>query len=213
MLKQKHTMQSKINYAILVFFVLFFWSCQKETSEKNPQLSALRAKLAAAKNNIDYARASDNPVLSAGVNAYEHERVTSSSNNWEANITLDIPLWSGNKVDAAVAKAKAESYKIEAQLAQQELAIQQRVLELWLNLETLKVKHEEMQVAMNYAELDLDKTRALYELEVTSDLGYTMVRFSEAERKLVQTKFEIALAWAELDALSGKLLDNFSKSQ
>ena len=77
----------------------------------------------------------------------------------------------------------------------------------------LKIKHEEMQVAMDFTELSLDKSRALYELEVTSDLGYSMVKFSEAERQLVQTNFEIALAWAQLDALSGKLLDNFSKSQ
>jgi len=186
---------------------------QKEVSENNPLLAALRSKLAAAKNNIEYARASDNPVLSAGVSAYEYERETSSSNKWEASITLDIPLWSGERVDAAVAKAKAESYKVEAQLAQQEQAIQQRVLELWLNLETLKIKHEEMQVAMDFTEIALDKSRALYELEVTTDLGYSMVRFSEAERRLVETNFEIALAWAQLDALSGKLLDKVSKSQ
>jgi outer membrane protein TolC len=186
---------------------------QKEVSENNPLLSALRSKLSAAKNSVEYARSSDNPVLSAGVNAYEYERETSSSNKWEASITLDIPLWSGERVDAAVAKAKAESYKIEAQLAQQEQVIQQRVLELWLNLETLKIKHEEMQVSMNFTELSLDRSRALYELEVTTDLGYSMVKFSEAERKLVQTNFEIALAWAQLDALSGKLLENVSKSQ
>lgn len=186
---------------------------EKEVSENNPLLAALRSKLAAAKNNIEYARATDNPVLSAGVNAYEYERETSSSNKWEASITLDVPLWSGDRVDAAVAKAKAESYKIEAQLAQQEQAIQQRVLELWLNLETLKVKHEEMQVAMDFSEISLDKSRALYELEVTTDLGYSMVKFSEAERRLVETNFEIALAWAQLDALSGKLLDKVSKSQ
>lgn len=186
---------------------------QKEASEKNPLLAALRLKLAAAKNNVKYARASDNPVLSAGVNAYQYERETSSSNKWEANITLNVPLWSGNRVDAAVAKAKAESYKIESQLVQQEQLIQQRVLELWLNIETLKIKHEEMQTAMDFTELRLDKSRALYELEVTSDLGYSMVKFSEAERRLVQTNFEIALAWAQLDALSGKLLDNFSESQ
>jgi len=186
---------------------------QKEVNENNPLLAALRAKLIAAKNSVEYARSSDNPVLSAGINAYEYERKTNSTNQWEANITLDIPLWSGDKIDAAVAKTKAESYKIEAQLAQQEQAIQQKVLELWLNIETLKIKHEEMQVAMDFTELSLDKSRALYELELTTDLGYSMVRFSEAERSLVQTNFEIALAWAQLDALSGKLLDNASKSQ
>ncbi len=180
---------------------------QKKVKDNNSVLGALRAKLAAAKNNIQLAYASDNPTLTGGFEAFNYERETSSSNKWQATITLDIPLWSGDRVDAAVAKAKAKVYKIEAELAQQELAAQQQVLELWLGIETLKIKYDEVVSGMNFTELSLDKSRALYELEVTSDLGYSMVRFSEAERKVVQTNFDIALAWAQLDALSGKLLN------
>ena len=185
---------------------------QKQVNDNNPVLKALRAKLAAARNNIEYARVSDNPVLTGGLEAYNYERETSSSNKWQANITLDMSLWDGDRVDAAVAKAKAMAYKVEAQLAQQEFAIQQQVLELWLSIETLKIKYEEVMTAINFIELSLDKSRALYELEVTSDLGYSMVKFSEAERNVVQTNFDIALAWAQLDALSGILLNKTSKN-
>lgn len=184
---------------------------QKLAHENNPVLGALREKLAASRNNIQFAQATDNPVLTGGIEAFNYERETSSSNKWQANITLDIPLWSGDKVDAAVAKAKSTVYKIEAELAQQELAIQQQVLELWLNIETLKIKYEEVTIGMDFTELSLDKSRALYELEVTSDLGYSMVRFSEAERKVVETDFSIAFAWAQLDALSGSLLNKSNK--
>ena len=180
---------------------------QKKVSENNPVLGALRAKLAAAKNNVQLAYASDNPTLTGGFEAFSYERETSASNKWQATVTLDVPLWSGDRVDSAVAKAKAKVYKIEAELAQQELVAQQQVLELWLGIETLKIKHDEVVAGMNFTELSLDKSRALYELEVTSDLGHSMVRFSEAERKVVQTNFDIALAWAQLDALSGKLLN------
>lgn len=180
---------------------------QKKVKDNNPVLGALRAKLAAAKNNIQLAQASDNPTLTGGIEAFSYEREISSSNKWQASITLDMPLWSGDRVDAAVAKAKAKVYKIEAELAQQELAAQQQVLELWLGIETLKIKYDEVVAGMNFTELSLDKSRALYELEVTSDLGYSMVHFSEAERKVVQTNFDIALAWTQLDALSGKLLN------
>ena len=180
---------------------------QKSVNENNPVLRALRAKLVAAKSKVEVARAGNNPLLSGGFEAFEYERELGSSDQWRANIKLEVPLWSGGRVDAAVAKAKAELYKIEAQVAQQELAIQQQVLELWLGIETLKIKHDEVTAAMDYTELSLDKSRALYELEVKSDLGYSMVSFSEAERKVVQTDFDIALAWAQLDALSGKLLN------
>ena len=180
---------------------------QQKVNDNNPLLGALRAQLAAAKKNVQLARAGSSPVLTGGFEAFNYERETSSTNKWQANVTLDVPLWSGGRVDAAVAKEKAIEYKIEAQLAQQELAIQQQVLELWLGIETLKIKHDEVLAGMNFSELSLDKSRALYELEVTSDLGYSMVKFSEAERKVVQTNFDIALAWAQLDALTGSLLN------
>ena len=75
----------------------------------------------------------------------------------------------------------------------------------------LKVKYDEVLSGMNFSELALDKNRALYELEVQSDLGYSMVNFSSAERKVVQTGFDIALAWAQVDALSGTLLNKMNK--
>lgn len=184
---------------------------QEIVRENNPVLRALRAKLIAAKNNIQFAQASDNPVLTGGLEAFSYTRETGSSDKWRAQVTLNIPLWDGGRVDAAVAKAKAAVYKIEAELAQQEFLLQQQVLELLLGIETLKIKYEEVLADMNFTELSLDKSRALYELEVTSDLGYSMVKFSEAERKVVQTSFDIALAWAQLDALSATLLNKTKK--
>lgn len=176
--------------------------------ESNPLLRSLRAKLISARNNIQFAHTGDNPILTGGLEALGYTRETASSDQWRAQVTLDIPLWTGNRVDAAVAKAKAETYKIEALLSKQEFLVKQQVLELVLGLQALKTKYDEVLAEMDFTELSLDKNRALYELEVQSDLGYSMVKFSEAERKVVQTGFDIALAWAELDALSGTLLTN-----
>ena len=184
---------------------------QKIVKENNPVLTALRAKLIAAKKEVNYAHASDNPLLSGGFQAFKYSQPSNTANDWQANVVLDVPLWSGSQVDAAVAKAKVAAYKIEAQLAQQELAAQQQVLELYLGIETLKIKYDEVIANMDFTELSLDQNRALYELEVKSDLGYSMVRFSEAERNVVKTSFNIALSWAQLDALSGSLLKKSNK--
>lgn len=180
---------------------------QKSISKNNPTLSALRAELVAAQNKVSYARSGSSPVLRGGLEAYSYSRDTGSTDKWRANLTLDIPLWSGNQVDAEIAKAKSQVHKVEALLARQELLVKQQALELWLKIEVLKVKYDEAVAGMNFSELSLDNSRALYELEVKSDLGYSMVKFSEAEREVVQTTFDIALAWAQLDALNGKLLE------
>jgi len=184
---------------------------QKKVNENNPILTALRAQLTAARQKINYAYASDNPLLTGRVEAFKYAEPSNTANDWEATIILDVPLWSGSQVDAAVAKAKAEVYKIEAQLAQQELIVQQQVLELYLGIETLKIKYDEVVANMNFSELSLDQNRARYELEVQADLGYSMVKFSAAEREVAKTNFDMALAWAELDALSGTLLNKTNK--
>ena len=183
----------------------------KVVKENNPLLRALRARLVAAKSNVEFAQAGSRPSIKAGFETFAYTRETASSDKWRASVTLDVPLWSGGRVDSAVAKAKASVYKTEAQLRQQEFSLEQKALELWMGLKTLKVKHDEVLAAMNFSELTLDKNRALYELEVNADLGYSMVKYSEAERKVVQTSFAMALAWAQLDALTGTLLNSKNK--
>lgn len=180
---------------------------QKTAVENNPVLRSLRAQLTAARNNIQFVQASYNPTLTGELEAFSYEREIGSSDEWRAKITLDVPLWSGARSDSSIAKAKALVYKVQAQLAEHEFLVQQQVLELLLGIKTLKIKHEEATVAMNFTELFLDRSRALYELEVKADLGSSMVRFSAAERDVVQAGFDIALSWAQLDALTGKLLN------
>ena len=184
---------------------------QKSALENSPLLKSLRAKLAAAKQNIKLAQTTNNPVLTGELEAFGYAREIRSSDQWHAQITLNVPLWSGGRVDAAVAKAKAEMYKIEAELSKQEFLVQQQILELLLSLESLKIQYEEVVSGMSFSELSLDQNRALYELEVTSDLGYSMVKFSEAERKVVKASFDIAIVWAQLDALRGILLNKTNK--
>ena len=60
-----------------------------------------------------------------------------------------------------------------------------------------------MRAQKDYRELDLDRSRALYELEVKTNLGDAMVEYTGAEREMVMTEFRIALAWEQIDNLTG----------
>jgi hypothetical protein len=60
-----------------------------------------------------------------------------------------------------------------------------------------------MRAQKDYRELDLDRSRALYELEVKTNLGTAMVEYTGAEREMVMTDFRIVLAWEQLDSLTG----------
>ena len=176
---------------------------QTQAMQNSNLLRALRAQIAAGQAQLAALRAGDNPVLfgEATANAYTKER--SSYDDWRVSVQLEVPLTTGGRVDADTARQQAELYRLQAELTATEEEIKQRVLELWLELDALLIQREQMRAQMNYRELYLDRSRALYELEVKTNLGDSMVRVTEAERQALQTDFNIALAWEKMDTLTG----------
>lgn len=173
--------------------------------DNNPVLAALRSELVAAEAQVASARANDNPVLRGKLEAGTFSRERSSYDDWRAELSVKIPLYDGDRTQAAVALEKARLYELQSRLMQSERAVQQQVLELWLQLDALQSQREQRQAESTYRELYLDRSRALYEMEVKTDLGDSMVRISEAEHDARATDYEIALTWAKLEALTGRM--------
>ena len=82
--------------------------------------------------------------------------------------------------------------------------VSQAILEVWGELQSLKVAQQSAQAETEFRDLYLDRSRALYELEVTSDLGDAMVKTTAVRYQTMKTNFMMALAWARLDALLGR---------
>lgn len=179
---------------------------QTRALEENLRLRALRAQVEAATARVAGARAGGRPVLSGRLEAYAWERRLGSSDDWRAGLVLDVPLVTGGRVDARVAGQQAELQSARARLAEVEYEVRQAVLETWLQLDALRIQLEEAYAMRDYRELYLDRSRALYELEVATDLGDSMVRMSEAQLGEARAQFELAMAWARLQALTGDLL-------
>jgi outer membrane protein TolC len=146
-------------------------------------------------------------VLSAEAEAAWYEREFVSRDEVRATLNLRIPLYQGGEDGAAIAGALARWHEQQARLARAELDMRQTVLDLVQELETLKVELAAARVKVNYRDLYLDRSRALYEMEVRTDLGDAMTRITEAQWLVAQAEFRMALAWARLDALGGNLID------
>ncbi|MGB5493168.1 MAG: TolC family protein, partial [Sedimenticolaceae bacterium] len=105
-----------------------------------------------------------------------------------------------------VAAARAELRRSSAALTAAEYGLRQQVLELWLRLGNLRTRLNGLKVRGDYRELYLDRSRALYELEVKTDLGDAMTEISAVELDLAQAEFDWIMTQARLDALAGRLL-------
>jgi outer membrane protein TolC len=176
---------------------------QAKAVKNNPRLIALRAQLEAAEKRVASARAGYRPTIDGAAEAGKYAREMGGYNKWEASVILNVPLLSGGTVKANVAKQQADLMRLKAQLNKAEMDVQQAVLDNWQLLNTLKAEQEEMKALLDYRDLYLDRSRALYEMEVKTDLGDSMVQISDARLKIARTKYNTALTWARLDALLG----------
>lgn len=170
----------------------------------NPLLNALSAKVESAQKNLASARDLTNPVLSGQVEVSKYAREMGGYDNWRAGVTLDIPLKTSGKAKAVIAKSRAKLTKAKAELEQARLKLRQSLVEQWSNLNTLKIDHDRVTALSDYRELYLDRSRALYQQEVTADLGDAMARTSDARLQKMKTEFDLALTWARIEALLGQ---------
>lgn len=171
--------------------------------QNNPTVSALEAELMAAQKRVEAARAGGSPRIDGELEASSYSRELGSSDRWRAGVTLEVPLYTGGRVDAAVASQQAEVYAIQAKLDKARYDLRQQVLDTWLELQSLRLKRDRAYSQQDFRELYLDRSRANYEMEFKADLGDAMVRLSEAQLALARNNFNYAITWEELLALTG----------
>lgn len=171
--------------------------------QNNPRIKALEASVEAARQRVEAARSDKLPRLDGELEASSYSRELASSDRWRAGVTLQVPIYSGGRVKAAVAAQVAQQSKAQAALDQERYDLRQELLQQWLIIQRLKLQRDKANSEQDYRELYLDRSRADYELEFKADLGDAMVRLSEAQLAVAQTDYQLALAWEKLEALSG----------
>ncbi len=159
----------------------------------NPGLRALRLQVSAAQAQIDAARAEQRPLLT-GQLAVSH---------WEKDLASRDKARAGR---AKIAAAHAELADYQAALAQQTLLLEEALITQRLHIQALQAQRASNKTELKFREMELDRSRTLYDLEFQADLGDALVQQSAATLAQAQTDYELALAWAKLEALIGGAL-------
>jgi outer membrane protein TolC len=180
----------------------------EKAQRNNPQLRALQEQVAASEERVKMARAGNRPTLIGEAEASAYSRELGSNDPLRIGVVLTIPLYTSGAVDASIGQEQARLYRSQAELRAVEDEIRQSVLLLWQELEQLRIEAEEAQAQMAYRELYLDRSRANYEMEVSTDLGDAMVLLTEAQLAQARVQFQTALAWERLNGLTGDTAAN-----
>ena len=172
--------------------------------QNNTGLRALRQKITAAEQKLAAAGKRYGSVIRGELGAHGYARETRSTEPFSAALVLEMPLYSGGRDDAETARARAELMENQALKAKLELELRQQVLELWLEQNTLRRRLKELRVREEYRDLYLDRSRTLYELEWTSDLGDAMVQISAVRLELAKLQYQWMLNDMRLKVLTGE---------
>jgi outer membrane protein TolC len=182
----------------------------EEALAGNPALLALQARVTAAQERLRAAEAERLPILSAEAETGVYSRKFSSRDHWRAGLVLEMPLATGGRTRSRIARQRAELAELQAELTAARMELRQQVLEQWSRVQELTAQRHESEVLADYRDLYMDRSRALYEMEVKTDLGDAAVRSTEARIEAARARYGLALAWARLDALRGRPVLPFS---
>jgi outer membrane protein TolC len=185
-----------------------FKTVMEKALAASPVVAAARKDAEAARALLGAEKARRYPVLSAEGEAAWYERDLQGREDLRATLNLRVPLWQGGEDRAAIGQAQARQQELEAQQARAELDLRQAVLDLVQEIESLRVERNAAKLRSAWRNLYLDRSRALYELEVRTDLGDALTRMTEAQWQAAQVEFRLSLAWARLEALTGQLTDS-----
>jgi outer membrane protein TolC len=121
---------------------------------------------------------------------------------------LNWPLYQGDRVNARIAREQAQFHKLQAGYDKLKMGLSQALLENWLEIEQLqKTVRSAAKKQTAFRDLALERSRAVYELELKTNLGDSMAATVEAKLRERHTEYQLALAFARLEALLGKPLE------
>lgn len=174
----------------------------------NPRLHAQQEMLAASQKRLESLRAEKGPILDAEVQAGDYSRIAATRDNLSAGLILSWPLYQGDRQNSRIAREMAQFNILQASAEKLKMELTQALLETCLEITQLQsTARGTAQKYTEYRDLQLERSRGLYELELKSNLGTAMVGTSDAKLRARRNEFQLALSFAHLEALMGKPLD------
>ena len=171
--------------------------------KNNLEIQARRFRESAARQELDASRKRIRPTLDATLQVSEYSRLTPNRDDIRARLNLVIPLNEHGSARAEVAENKAEWLQASAEVLQLESELRNQVSDLWQKLLQLQTRKQELDVAVSRAELELDRARGEYELEMRTHLGDAMVNTSRVKYERAENDYAQALVWMELYLMIG----------
>ncbi len=177
---------------------------QQQAMEGNWGIGQAEQQIRIAQNRVEHAEMEGIPELDAAFELLDNSRVTSTRDRWRASLLLEVPLLDGGTKGHEVAAAREELRLARIRLESERRNVGELAAQYYLELNALEAQWRADQVAEAFSDIELDRNRALYELERQSNFGDALVGVSASHLRSASSRFAAMLTRARLDQLIGK---------
>lgn len=179
--------------------------------ESSPQLQALRARLQAARAEVDKARAGHKPTLDAVavVSRSDSDSVTSVNTVYKqkyVGVQLNVPLYSGGYVNSTVRQALAEVQRMQQTLEAVQRDLSHQVYEQFSAMTEGVLRIAALEQAVRSAQQALLSSQKSLQAgaRTTVDVLNAEQQLTVAQRDLAQARYDYVLAHLKLQMLAGQ---------
>lgn len=176
--------------------------------DQSPRIQASKKLLDASRQRMEALRAEYRPTLDAEVEANDYaDRKLQGRDALRAGVVLSWPIYQGNRNSAQLAREQAQFQQLQAEEELLRRKETTTVLGLLLEAEQLqKTARNAAKVQSDYRDLDLERARGQYEVELKTNLGETEAYTVEAKLRQRTVEYKLALTLAKLEAVLGQPL-------
>jgi outer membrane protein TolC len=182
--------------------------------EHNPRLRAQLSLLDASRQRMEALRAENSPLLDAELEAAGYSRESTTRDNLRAGVVLTWPLYQGRRVSAQLVREQAQFHKLQAEADKLRMELAEAFLDIWSEIDQLqRSARAAARKQVEFRDLALEKARGEYEVELKTNLGDAMAATMEAKLRERRTEYQLALAFARLEAMLGRPMESISKEK
>ncbi len=174
----------------------------KARIDQHPALRSLQQQSRALRAEAEALRLSLRPSLRLEAGYTEYSQPFSTRSPARASLVLRWPFTDGQQARQQAVELEAQAEAVAARADRLALELRQNLLATLQAIRAGQVELERNLAERDYRELDLDKRRALYEMEVKADLGDAMVAQSQVQWQTAQSRYRLGLRWLELARLT-----------
>ena len=148
-------------------------------------------------NNIKVsvnAKVGSEPILA---NKYDDIR-------WEGSLNISVPLYDTNNDIFTIKKLKIKETKLKLQISKKQKSLNEKLLTLISNIrKNIRLK-EMLYTKYDYADLNSEKSRSLFEMDRRSDLGNSFTLITKVQYEFTKNEYDFVLNKEKLNLLIGE---------